>query len=390
VRLLPEVRRHGVVPALELPHHGGVAAVPLLRAQTVTPAEARALFPVLARRAYLNAGSVGPLSRNTLEAIEAAEALGLERGRGAVSTFERAQEAQQQLRERVGALIGVAAENVVLTTSTTEGCNIVITGLRLEPEDEVVTTDGEHPGLEMPLLASGATVKKARVLERPAAEALDAILELVSPRTRLIALSHVLWLNGHVMPLADIKRETGLPVLVDGAQSVGAIVVDASVADWYTVSGQKWLCGPETIGALYVADHTRLRPRMQGFAATKPESAGRLGVTHLGPPMIAGLIAAIEDRPDWALERAAEMVAVCRTSLLDAGVEVRTEAGQGTLISFRIPGEPPEIVEQAEAEDIIIRNLPDGWLRASVGWWNDRSDIDRLVAFLVRAASTAA
>ena len=353
----------------------------------MTPAEGRALFPVLARRAYLNAGSVGPLSRNTLQAIEATDALGLERGRGAVSTFESAHASQQKLRERIGGLIGVTAENVVLTTSTTEGCNIVVTGLRLEPEDEVVTTDGEHPGLEMPLLASGATIKKARVLDRPAADALAAILELVTPRTRLIALSHVLWLNGHVLPLADIKRETGLPLLVDGAQSVGAIPVDASVADWYTVSGQKWLCGPETIGALYVADHTKLRPRMQSYASTAHEDAGRLGVTHLGTSMIAGLLAAVDERPEWAFERAAEMVALCRTVLLDAGVEVRTEAAQGTLISFRIPGDPPEIVKQAEAQDIVIRNLPDGWLRASVGWWNDETDISRLVEFLRRQPS---
>jgi L-cysteine/cystine lyase len=389
VRHLPHVRRHGVVPALELPHHGGIAAVPLLHKQAVTPAEARTLFPVLAERAYLNAGSVGPLSRNTLEAIEAAEALGLERGRGAISAFEGAQAAEQRLRDRLGALVGVSADNLVLTTSTTEGCNIVVTGLRLEPGDEVVTTDAEHPGLEMPLLASDATVRKARILERPAAEALRAIRDEVTPRTRLIALSHVLWLNGHVMPLADIKKETGLPLLVDGAQSVGAIPVDASVADWYTVSGQKWLCGPETVGALYVADHTSLRPRMQSFAASVREGAGRLGVTHLASPVVAGLLAAIEDRPDWALDRAAEMVALCLRSLLDAGVEVRTEAGQGTLISFRVPGDPPEIVKQAEAEDIVIRNLPDGWLRASVGWWNDETDVQRLVRFLTALPSSA-
>jgi L-cysteine/cystine lyase len=220
-------------------------------------------------------------------------------------------------------------------------------------------------------------------MQRPAADALRTILDELTPRTRLVALSHVLWLNGHVMPLAEIKRETGLPLLVDGAQSVGAIDVDASVADWYTVSGQKWLCGPETTGALFAGDDAALRPQMQSYAASMvQEGPGRLGVTHLAPAMVAGLLAALGDLPEWGIGHAATMVARCREMLLKGGVEVRTEAGQGTLISFRIGGDPVEIVKQAEAAGVVIRQLPDGWLRASVGWWNDEADIDRLARYL--------
>jgi len=300
-----------------------------------------------------------------------------------MAAFEEGTALETALRESLAALINVAAEKVLLTTSTTEGCNIVINGLELGPDDEVVTTDGEHPGLLLPLVASGAKIKNARVTGMPASEALEAITAEVTPATRLIALSHVLWLNGHVLPLADIKRETRLPLLVDGAQSVGAIAVDASVADWYTVSGQKWLCGPETTGALYVGDDTTLRPQMQGSAASTFEQGPlRLAMTHLAPPMVAGMLAALEEVPEWAPSRAADMVAKCRAALLEAGVEVRTEAGQGTLVSFRTAGEPADVVKQAEAAGVVIRNLPDGWLRASVGWWNDETDIARLVASL--------
>ncbi len=357
--------------------------MPLLHAAFMNPAEARSLFPVLESCAYLNAGSVGPLSRHTFQAMEDCERMALEQGRGGPAVWERAFATESALRQRIAALINVPEDKVVLTTSTTEGCNIVVTGLRLGPDDEVVTTNAEHPGLLMPLLASGAKVKQADVMSRPVPESLHAILAEVTPQTRLVALSHVLWLNGHVLPLAEIKRETGLPLLVDGAQSVGAIPVDASVADWYTVSGQKWLCGPETTGALFVAEHERLRPQVQSFAASMRTDAGRLALVHLGTPMIAGLLAALEDMPEWAFEHAAAMVAYGRKALLGGGAEVRTEAGQGTLVSFRISGEPGELVKAAEARGIVIRNLPDGWLRASIGWWTDERDIDRLVEFLV-------
>jgi len=348
----------------------------------MTPAEARALFPVLERCAYLNAGSVGPLSERTYAAMHAGLTEALQVGRGGAAIWEKAFANEAALRGRLAGFINVPQDRLLLTSSTTEGCNIVVTGLRLGVEDEVVTTNAEHPGLLMPLLASGARVKQADVMGRPAAEALQAVLAEVTPRTRLVALSHVLWLNGHVLPLAEIKRETGLPLLVDGAQSVGAIPVDASVADWYTVSGQKWLCGPETTGALYVKDHERLRPQMQAFASSMFTDTGRLAVVHLSPLVVAGLLTAMEDIPEWGFEHSAKMVERCRAALLAGGAEVRTEANQGTLISFRVPGDPMELVKAAGAREIVIRNLPDGWLRASVGWWTDDSDVERLVEFL--------
>ena len=314
--------------------------------------------------------------------MDAAQAEGLTHGRGSMAAFEAGQADEVALREMVAALIHVPVEKLLLTTSTTEGCNIVVTGLRLGPDDEVVTTDAEHPGLLGPLEGSGAKIKKARVTEHAAADALEVITAEVTPATRLIALSHVLWLNGHVLPLAEIKRATGLPLLVDGAQSVGAIPVDASVADWYTVSGQKWLCGPETTGALYVADHDGLRPQMGHFYGSVRTDATRLGVVHLGHELVAGLRAAVADQPDWGFARAAELVARCREALLAAGVDVRTEAGQSTLVSFRVPGEPAEVVKAVYERGVVIRHLPDGWLRASVGWWNDERDIARLVTAL--------
>ncbi len=214
--------------------------------------EARAQFPVLERFAYLQAGSVGPLARATIDAMQAEEERGLREGRGSFAGFTRLLDAREVLRAEVAALVGVDACNVALTASTTDGCNVVLSGLELEPGDEVITTTDEHFGLLGPLHMSGAKV----VVAEPEPE---RILAAVTSRTRLIALSHVLWTTGAILPVDDLRAESGLPMLVDGAQSVGAVPVDASGVDFYTISGQKWLCGPEGTGALVVMDPDALR-----------------------------------------------------------------------------------------------------------------------------------
>ena len=344
----------------------------------------RGSFPVLERVAYLNAGSVGPLSTRTAEVMAEWERRGLEEGRGAHQVFLARMEVRDSLRQRLARMLEAPAENLALTGSTTEGCHIVISGLGLGPEDEVVTTDAEHFGMLGPLASSGVSLRMAAVLERPAGEALQAVLEAVTPRTRLIALSHVLWLNGQVLPIAEIKRETGLPVLVDGAQSVGAIPVDVRAADYYTVSGQKWLCGPELTGALFVADPDGLRPRVViDHAATGfPERPGASGLEMLFHPAShsAGLLAAVEDLPADGFQRAAEVTRYCLEALSAAGIRVLTEPDQGTLVAFTTAGDPDELVAACHDRGVVIRRLPNGWLRASCGWWNSSEDIDRLIA----------
>ena len=104
----------------------------------------------------------------------------------------------------------------------------------------------------------------------------DALLAAMTARTRLIALSHVLWTTGRRLDLARLRRPDGPPLLVDGAQSAGAIPVDLAGADFYTVSAQKWLCGPDPSGALFVRDPERLRaalPSMFSQQSHEPDGA---------------------------------------------------------------------------------------------------------------------
>ena len=212
-----------------------------------TYADARAQFPALRTIAYLNAGTFGPLAQPTITAVRSELDRDLETGRTGMPYFEHALSLRATVREALARLVGAETEQVALTTSTTEGCNIVVAGLGLGPEDEVITTTDEHPGLLLPLGASGARI----VVTEPDPE---AILAAVTPRTRLLALSHVLWTTGAELPVRELREAAGVPILVDGAQSVGALPVDAAGFDFLTISGQKWLCGPDSTGGLVVAE----------------------------------------------------------------------------------------------------------------------------------------
>jgi L-cysteine/cystine lyase len=358
----------------------------------VTPEEARREFPVLERFAYLNAGSLGPLSRTTIAAMEEQTRRDNELGRAGKPFYEGMLALRTRIREKIGALIGAEPARMALTSSTTDGCNVVLAGVGLGPEDEVVTTNSEHPGLLLPLHLTGARVRVAEVTTRPAAEARDAILAEVTPRTRLLALSHVIWTTGQVMPVHDLKRETGLPVLVDGAQSVGAIPVDVGDIDYYTVSCQKWLCGPEPLGALYVRDPERLRIAFASYFTQQSierdgsfvpkEGALRFDTGWLPTPALAGLEAALDGAPDWRFQRAAEMTEQCRRAL-EQRFEVISAPGQGTLVAWVAPGDAAEDAVRLYDAGVVVRDLPGtGWLRASCGWWTNDDDIGRLVTAL--------
>jgi L-cysteine/cystine lyase len=348
-------------------------------------------FPVLREHAYLNAGTFGPLSQATLDAMAEHRAWEGEHGRAGKTYFESMLERRSRVRELIAAQIGATADHVALTESTTQGVHIVITGLGLGPDDEIVTTDAEHFGLTGPLAAAGVRFRIAAVKGKPAAEYFDAIRALVTPRTRLLALSAVSWIDGTVFPWRELAEATGLPVLVDGAQAAGAIEVDASGADFFTVSAQKWLCGPDATGALYVRDAEALPPRLVGYPAAEsydiaegtwvPKAgAARFDPTFTPVTSLVGLEAALSGLPAGRHARARELAERCRTMLLDAGIDVATEAGQATLVSFRVDGDPTETVERLYDRGVILRELPgSGLLRASVGWWNDESDLERLV-----------
>ena len=345
---------------------------------------ARSQFPVLERQAYLNAGSNGPLPRAAVEAAQAWLARDLEQGRSGMPYIDELARLREQVRAGFADVVGASPEQLALTDSTTRGCQIVVAGLGLTAGDEVVTTDEEHFGLLGPLHASGARVVVTSPNE-------DSVLAAVTERTRLIAVSHVLWTTGRKLNIPRLK-EPGLPVLVDGAQAAGAIPPDLAAADFYTISAQKWLCAAEPTGGLYVREPERLPVALPSyFAMTAHEADGsytarngarRFDSGWLAGPILSGLVASLACHPEWRYERAAEMAARCR-ELLEPLVELVTPPGQSTLVSFRPAGDPGDLVRALGERGVIVRDIPGhGVVRASCGWWTSEDDLERLVAGL--------
>ena len=325
--------------------------------------EGRALFPVLESVAYLNAGTFGPLARPVAEALESGVERELTIGRTGKTYFEETLALRDELRDAFAGLVGAEPTSVALTTSTTD----------------------EHFGLLGPLGASPARV----VVVPPDPERIAAA---VTRRTRLIATSLVLWTTGAVLPLRELRERCGVPVLADGAQSVGAILDEATGLDFLTISGQKWLCGPDSTGALVVADPDRLRIVSPGYFAQRsyePDGsfephpgARRFDTGWWSNGTVRGMLAALALRPDWWAERAAAVAATCRR-LLAPLVELVEPQTASTLVSFRVEGEAAAVVARLREARVDVREIPGrGIVRASCGWWTSDEDVERLAAVL--------
>jgi L-cysteine/cystine lyase len=350
----------------------------------------RAQYPILERVAYLNAGSTGPVARSAQESAARELAAELEEGRG-YPHFERRFELQAALREGYAAVLGCDVADLALTTSTSEGIGKVLAGLDLGPGDEIVTSDSEHPGLVGPLIAARA--RGAAIRAVPFTELADA----VGAQTTLVACSHVNWHSGEIAPaeLADV----GVPVILDGAQGAGAIPVDVLKLGCaaYAASGQKWLCGADGTGMLYVAPEFRERVRSiapgytsfedasQGFESPLKDDARRYDTPSLAREVVAlsagALDVLLEADLAAVLARGPALAAELAERLTERGCTVAPR-DHTTLVAWE-DDDPEATRERLAAQDIVIRNLPGTPLiRASVGAWSSEDDLDRLLAAL--------
>ena len=351
----------------------------------------RAAFPVLDRIAYLNAGTDGPVPRVAVEAASEQIRREAERGRSGAEHFEHMKAGAQGLRERLATLIGAQADEVALTHCTTDGITTVLSALPLGRGDEVLTSDEEHPGLLAPL-AMARRHKGFEIREVP----FDELAASVGPRTKLVACSHVSWVSGRVADTAAISA-TGVPLLLDGAQGIGAVPVDVAAlgCDFYAASGQKWLCGPDGSGCLYVRAERadELDPPWPNYGSLEDAQNPLELVVHPGArrfdlgiapgPATAWATAAFdllgEAGWDSVFERAADGAERLAGMLRERGVEV-ARRGRSTLVSWKSEDSEGE-VERLARTGVVVRQLPGlGLVRASVGAWSSEEDLERLVA----------
>jgi L-cysteine/cystine lyase len=375
-------------------------------------AAVRAALPALGAGIYLNTGTSGPLPAETAAVMAQMAEYELTVGRGHTDGFHEFLQRMDEARASIAAVLTADPDDIALTHAATDGMNIGIHGLDWTSGQRAVTTRLEHPGgtgplyvlrdrvgVELEFLDIGHGGDHERVI--------DAFDAAIDARTKAVVVSHVLWATGAVLPvraIADIAHARGALVIVDGAQSAGAIPVDleATGADVYAVPGQKWLLGPEGTGAVAIPRHARerIRPTNAGYlsfehvdsagdAAFWP-SARRYEGTGFHRPSVVGLARSVGWLSmfvglPWVYERGVRMAAWTHDRLSAIpGVEVITpRRHMATLVAFRIAGWTPDeaFAELGARVFAVLRTLPlvDA-LRISVGFYNSEEELERFAS----------
>ena len=220
----------------------------------------RAAIPAVTRTAYLNSGTCGPRPKVVADELKRLYRLVENEGTVNPDVTEELVSGYEKARCRVASFLGAGEDEIALTPNVTTGVNIVASGLAWRPGDEVIMSEEEHPGGGLPWVnitrRYGVAIKLLKAVNDR-----DKILEqldyLITPRTRLIFVSHVSCFSGLRFPvsqIATLARDRGVLCMIDGAHAVGTRPVNVRelACDFYTGCAHKWLFAPQGTGFLYV------------------------------------------------------------------------------------------------------------------------------------------
>lgn len=309
------------------------------------------------------------------------------------------------VRGKIATLLGCDADEVMLTSSTTDGMVRLSQALALTPGDRVLLTDQEHEGGETGWLHRAA--REGIAIDRVAlplghtttSALLARFAAALRPNTRAVVTSHVVSTSGLRLPIADIARlahEHGALCVVDGAQAVGQIEVDVRAigCDAYAGCGHKWLLGPKGTGFLYIARAAQAQLSPPQWLLTKDFGGNSSGV---GPaPLMIGLGCAIDEL------NAVGIAAVGRHdsdlgSLAHAGLSALPELemigpARGGLTSAMVAARLSDHIDSRTLRDrlhdrhgIIIKMAEKRWfngIRLSPHIFNDAAQVETAVAAL--------
>ena len=320
---------------------------------------------------------------------------------------QKTRDGREAARRTLARALKVGPEEIVITRNTSESNNFVSSGLDLKAGDEVVIFSDNHPSNHAAWRQKaerfGFTIRTVQhVSPHPGADYyIDAFRKEMTPRTRVVAFTHVTASVGDLMPareLCALARENGALSLVDGAQSFG--VLDVSLADmkpdFFTGSAHKWPCGPKECGLLYVnsAAHARIKPTIVSLYP------GEVGISRVmeafgqrDEPAIVGFgeALALQDQIGRAVieQRSRELAQFLVSELrrID-GVTVWTHqdpARSAAVVSFK-PGDldvrklHQALYEQDRIACATRGGTDRGGIRFSPHFYNLQADVERAVA----------
>ena len=370
----------------------------------------RATMPLVHERLYFNTGGIAPSPAAVTDTLVDEFNWISQHGPPLMVDRERYSGQITDARQRMADFCGVQVEDLCLTRGVADGVTTVLNGFDWKEGDELILTDEEHPSVKIPAErltpAHGVQLKFL-----PVAGTAEAILErlrdLLTPRTRLLALSHVTTDTGTRLPARDIVQlahERDVPVLYDAAQSLGQFPIDVPQigADFYSLLVYKWLYGPYSAGALYIEKswHDRLRvvPTSVNYSGT--EGAQRFEFITVPWPYYMASAAAFDFLRTIGLEnieaRATRLATELRNGLKripGLSIESPEEPGMSTgIVTFRVEGvEGGTISEGLRQRNIITRptGLKFSGVRVSVTFFNIEEELEAVVKAVAEIVAAA-